>query len=166
MAVDARHRVPFRRRREGKTDYRARLALVKSKLPRAVVRMSLRNIQVQLIEFEMNGDKILVSSTTTELKKYGWSRAKCNVPSAYLTGYIAGKRALLKGIEKAVLDIGLRRPTNGNRSFAALKGMLDAGLDIPHGKDIFPSDERIRGEHIDSSEEFEKVMASIKEDFP
>ncbi len=41
MAMDARHRVSFRRRREGKTDYRARLALIKSNLPRAVVRRTL-----------------------------------------------------------------------------------------------------------------------------
>jgi len=33
--------------------------------------------------------------------------------------------------------------------YAALKGMADAGLEVPHDEDILPSDERINGEHID-----------------
>lgn len=165
MAMDARHNVPFRRRREGKTDFRARLALIKSNVPRAVVRRSLKNIQVQFIEFHMDGDRILTATNTVELKKFGWDRATCNVPGAYLIGYIAAKRALQKGIEHAVLDIGLRRATGGNRSFAALKGMLDAGLDIPHGEGIFPSEERIRGSHIGAEQEFDRAMSSIKEAF-
>ena len=165
MANNARYNVPFRRRREGKTDYRARLALIKSKVPRAVVRRSLKNVQVHLIDFQIKGDKIIASASSMELKKYGWSKATCNLPSAYMVGYIAGKRALEKGVESAVLDIGLRRPTRGNRSFAALKGMLDAGLDVPHGKGVIPSEERIRGAHMEAEQEFDKVMSSIKEAF-
>jgi len=165
MAKNARHRVPFRRRREGKTDYRARLALIKSQKPRAVVRRSLKNIIVQLVRFEMEGDKIITSATAVELKKHGWSKSTSNVPSAYMTGYIAGKRAIKAGVESAVLDIGLRRPTVGNRNFAALKGLLDSGLEIPHGDNIFPSEERIRGEHMNAGEEFDKVMTSIKKEY-
>ena len=165
MAMNARHNVPFRRRREGKTDFRARLALIKSKVPRAAVRRSLKNIQVQFIEFDMEGDKILAAANTVELKKFGWDRAACNVPGAYLIGYIAAKRALQNGVERAVLDIGLKRPTNGNRCFAALKGMVDAGLEIPHGEGIFPSEERIKGSHIGAEQDFDKVMSSIKEAF-
>lgn len=165
MSMNARHNVPFRRRREGKTDYRARLALLKSKIPRAVVRRSLKNIQVQLVEFHMEGDTILATASTLELKKFGWTRAACNTPAAYLIGYLAAKRAIQKGVENAVLDIGLRRPTAGNRSFAALKGMLDAGLEIPHGESIFPSEERIKGAHINAEQDFDKVMSSIKEAF-
>jgi large subunit ribosomal protein L18 len=89
MAKNARHSVPFRRRREGKTDFRARLALIKSNVPRAAVRRSLKNVQVQFIEFTMEGDKILASSTTAELKKFGWERAAGNVTGAYLVGYLA-----------------------------------------------------------------------------
>jgi large subunit ribosomal protein L18 len=165
MAKNARYSLPFRRRREGKTDFRARLALIKSQVPRAVVRRSLKAVQVQLISFNIKGDEIVASASSADLKKYGWERATCNVPSAYMVGYIAGKRALEKGIESAVLDIGLRRPTNGNRSFAALKGMVDAGLEIPHGEDIIPSEERIRGAHMEAEQDFDKVMSSIKEAF-
>ena len=50
--------------------------------------------------------------------------------------------------DSAVLDIGLNRATQGARVFAALKGAVDAGLDIPYGEEILPSDERIKGAHI------------------
>jgi len=165
MAMNARHSVPFRRRREGKTDYRARLSLLKSRLPRAVVRKSLKNIQVQFIEFEMKGDRVLTTASGRELKKFGWNGSCSDIPAAYLTGFLAGKRALKNGIEKAVLDIGIERPTKGNKLFAALKGMLDAGVDIPHGEEMLPNESRIRGAHINAEEEFEKAFNSLKEEF-
>lgn len=33
---------------------------------------------------------------------------------------------------RAFLDVGLTRTTTGNRIFAAMKGALDGGIDIPH----------------------------------
>ena len=165
MSMNARYRVPFRRRREGKTDYRARLALIKSNSPRVAVRRSLKNIQIQFIEYHRDGDRVLTMANGKELKEFGWTGSISNVPAAYLIGYLAGKKALQKNIPNAVLDIGLRRPTKGNKSFAALKGMLDAGVEIPHGDDIFPSEDRIHGEHINAHKEFEKAMTSLKEAF-
>jgi large subunit ribosomal protein L18 len=35
--------------------------------------------------------------------------------------------------------------------FAALKGMVDAGLEIPHGDQVLPDEDRINGAHIDDS---------------
>jgi len=32
--------------------------------------------------------------------------------------------------------------------FAALKGVVDAGMRIPHSEEILPDESRIRGEHI------------------
>ena len=58
------------------------------------------------------------------------------------------KAALAQGAEEAVLDIGLAASTPGNRVFSALKGMVDAGLDIPHGENILPDEDRINGSHI------------------
>lgn len=37
------------------------------------------------------------------------------------------------------LDLGLVRATKGNRVFAAMKGALDGGINIPHEAKIFPS---------------------------
>ena len=34
---------------------------------------------------------------------------------------------------RAFLDVGLTRTTTGNRVFAAMKGAVDGGIDIPHG---------------------------------
>ena len=73
MATGPRYRVPFRRRREGKTNYRTRRALVLSRVPRLVVRLSLKNAIVQIIESESIGDKVIVSAHSRELAKtYGW----------------------------------------------------------------------------------------------
>jgi large subunit ribosomal protein L18 len=160
MADGPRYRVPFRRRREGRTDYRQRQRLLRARIPRAVVRISLRNATVQLIDFDPTGDRVLATATSKELNKLGWTAANGNLPAAYLTGYLAGKRAAKNGVTEAVLDIGLKVPTKGASCFAAMKGMLDAGIAIPHGKEILPSEDRIKGRHI--NEGIEKMMQEVK----
>ncbi len=148
MATGPRYRVPFRRRREGRTDYRHRAALIKSGMPRAVVRKSNRHVRVQFVGFTDKGDVVLASAVSTELEKMGWTGSGKSTPGAYLTGLLAGKRAAEKGVEEAVLDIGLREPTKGAVVFAALKGILDAGIEIPHGEGVIPSDDRLTGKHM------------------
>lgn len=149
MRHGPRYRVPWRRRREGKTNYYRRLKLIKSGKPRMIVRRTLNYIMVQFGEARLEGDKMLAVAHSRELvKKYGWLGGTSNTPAAYLTGLLAGYRARLAGVEEAVLDIGLADPVPGSRVFAALKGALDAGLKIPHSEEILPTMERIRGEHI------------------
>ncbi len=143
-----RYRVPFKRRREGKTDYRARYKMLLSGKIRAVVRKSLRHIVVQFIKAEMGGDKTLFTTWSTELKKYGWKYGCGNLPAAYLTGYLAGLKALKAGINEAILDLGPQRSTRGNRLYAVLRGLLDAGVEVPYGEGILPDISRIKGEHI------------------
>ena len=70
----ARYVVPHKRRREGKTDYRKRLKLLKSKKPRLVVRKSLKHVRAQIIKYSPKGDETLVSATSEELKKFGINR--------------------------------------------------------------------------------------------
>ncbi len=168
MAHGPRYNVPFRRRREGRTNYRKRRALLKSRLPRAVVRRSLKYFTVQFIEFDPIGDRVLVSATSKELKKYGWTANCDTTPAAYLTGYLAGKRALSKGIDEAVLDIGLAHPHPGGRLFSALKGMLDAGVWVPSSEEVLPAAERIRGEHLGEKTPpmFAEVREKIAAEFP
>ncbi len=149
MAKDARYSVPYRRRREGKTNYRKRKALVISGKPRLVVRGTLKNMVVQIIAAKPHGDEVLTSAHTKELlKKYGWKATRGNLPAAYLTGFLCGLKAKAKGIKEAVLDTGLHSPTKGARIFAALKGVLDAGLAVPHGEEKLPDEKRIKGVHI------------------
>lgn len=152
--------VRFRRKREGKTDYKKRLKLLLSGKPRFVVRPSLKGIVAQISKAESAGDKIVIGVHSDALKKLGWKHSTGNIPSAYLTGFIAGKKAMEKGIKEAILDIGLKKPVKGGRIFACLKGASDAGLKIPFSDSILPSPERIKGEHI--SEEISKSFNEIK----
>ncbi|MGA8379337.1 MAG: 50S ribosomal protein L18, partial [Methanoregula sp.] len=136
MATGPRYFVAFRRRREGRTDYYQRTKLVVADAPRMVVRRSNRHIIVQLVIAEMDGDKTLVSANSAELEKYGYTGATANTPAAYLTGLLFAAKAKKAGQDRAILDIGLARATPGARVFAALKGAVDAGLEIPYGESI------------------------------
>lgn len=138
----------FRRRREGKTDYRKRLKLLLSQKPRVVMRKSSKHTAVQLIVPRKQGDTILSSASSCELSKFGYKGATGNTPATYLTGLLFGLRALKEGHKEGVLDTGLQTSSKGSKVYAALKGMVDAGMDIPHDPSIFPDDGRIRGEHI------------------
>jgi large subunit ribosomal protein L18 len=146
--MKANYRIQFRRRREGTTDYRQRLKLLKSGLPRVVVRSSLKNFSVQFISFDPKGDKVLASATSKELEQYGWGKPKSNTPSTYLTGFLAGKSAASKGIKEGILDIGLQTPSPGSKVFAAMRGVLDAGIKIPYQGGVIPKAERIEGKHL------------------
>lgn len=148
MAKRKQHILPFRRKLEGKTNYKKRLALLKSNKPRLVVRASLKNILAQIVNFNPDGDKIVVSAHTRELLKLGWKAPTGNIPSAYLVGCLIGKKALSKNIRQAVLDIGLRSSVKSSRCYAVLKGALDAGLEVPCSKEILPDNNRVAGKHI------------------
>lgn len=161
MATGPRYKVAFRRRREYRTDYYARKKLLRSGESRAVVRRSNKNVAVQFVDFDMDGDKVRAAATTRELRGMGWNYSCSSIPAAYLVGFLAGKRALKEGIEYAVLDIGMQNPKHGGVLFAALKGMTDAGLEIPHSEDVVPAEDRIKGKHIDGG--IEAAVNSIKQ---
>jgi large subunit ribosomal protein L18 len=74
---------------------------------------------------------------------------------------------LQKGMKEAVLDIGMQKSIKGCRLFAALKGVVDAGVEVPHSDDILPSEDRLTGKHIDAhlkngiTKNFEEVKNKI-----
>jgi large subunit ribosomal protein L18 len=158
--ISPTYRIHFRRRREGKTNYKKRLKLLLSEKPRLVYRKTLKYIIGQIINFDKKGDVTLVGITSKILKKYGWKFACDNTPATYLTGYLLGKMALSKGIKEAVLDIGLYTSTKGGRMYAFAKGAIDAGLNVPCDEEMFPSEDRIKGLHI--SEEVAKNFEEVK----
>ena len=94
-ATSVLYDVHFRRRRIGVTDYAKRLALLKSNKHRLVARKSNKMVYVQVIEYSADGDNTIASATSADLKEYGFS-GKCNTPSGFLTGLLAGKKAVLK----------------------------------------------------------------------
>ena len=165
MAHTSTYDVKFRRRLRGKTNYAKRLALVKSGLPRLVVRKSNKYVYAQLIEFKSEGDKVLASVNSRELEKFGWNASKKNVPAGYLTGLLVGLTAKKAKIGKAVLDIGMKRPVHGSVQFSLLKGAVDAGLEMNFDESAVPPKERIEGKHIGdfasklSSEDFNKIFS-------
>ncbi len=108
----------FARRRKGITNYRKRLALLKSGIPRAVVRFSNAKVSVQIIEFANEGDKVLAAASSNDVTGMGWKGSKTNVPVSYLSGMLAAKRAVKAGVSSAVLDIGRVTPTPGGRAFS------------------------------------------------
>ncbi len=146
--MKSRLTVPFRRKLGRVTNYRKRLAILKGNLMRAVVRTSIRNVIIQLVAFDQKGDKVMMHADSKELPKYGWHAGGGNIPAAYLTGYLFGLRAMKSNFDNAVLDIGLHVSSKGNRPYAALKGMTDAGISIPHGEGCLPDENRICGKHI------------------
>jgi len=139
----------FLRRIDKKTDYKQRLALLKSGIPRIVVRKSTSNIHVQIIKYERNGDRTVLEDVSSNLKKLGWKAHCSNIPAGYLIGYKVGKNALIIGIKEAVADIGLQNSTKENIIYAVLKGIKDSGIDINIG-DAVPDDAKIKGSHISS----------------
>jgi large subunit ribosomal protein L18 len=113
-----------------------------------VVRKTNRQILIQMVSAEMDGDRTLVTASSAELERYGYKGSTSATPAAYLTGMLFAVKALNADQERAVLDIGLHRATPGNRVFAALKGAVAAGLDVPHGEQVLPDDDRVKGAHI------------------
>lgn len=149
MSTGPRYRVKPRRQREGKTDYRKRLKLLKSRKIRMVVRKSIKNTQIQFIEYKETGDNIIATANSKELiDKYNWKYSTSTTPAAYLTGLLAGKKAKDKGIKECVLDTGRYPPVTGSKIFASLKGVIDIGINCPHNEEKLPKDDRIMGKHL------------------
>jgi len=161
MAHGSNYKVKYRRRREGKTNYYKRYVYVISNTIRFVPRITNEYVIINVAKFDPKGDVMLAVAHSIELvKKYGWKGDTNNTPAAYLTGYLAGLRALKAGVKNAVADIGLFVPTKGGRIFATIKGAIDAGLQIPVG-DIGDIEKRVKGVHI--SEYAKKLQAENPE---
>jgi len=131
---------------------------------RLVVRFSNTDITCQISSATTEGDRVLAAAYSHELPYFGIKVGLTNYAAAYATGLLVARRALKKlnlddkyiGVKEAdgqefivtplddgpnplyvLLDVGLARTTTGARVFAALKGAVDGGLEIPHNKKRF-----------------------------
>eukprot|EP00526_Cylindrotheca_closterium_P017788 CAMPEP_0113647110 /NCGR_PEP_ID=MMETSP0017_2-20120614/24919_1 /TAXON_ID=2856 /ORGANISM="Cylindrotheca closterium" /LENGTH=305 /DNA_ID=CAMNT_0000559111 /DNA_START=55 /DNA_END=972 /DNA_ORIENTATION=- /assembly_acc=CAM_ASM_000147 len=199
-AYFSRYQVKFRRRREGKTDYRQRKRLCaqdKSKYQspkyRLVVRFTNTKVICQIAYALVDGDRILCQASSTELPRYGLSVGLKNYAAAYCTGLLVARRLLQKvGLDdvyegntevdgevvsteydkktyyvdevdddkrpfRALLDVGCKATTTGNRIFGALKGAADGGLDVPHNEKRFPGYDR-DGKEYDADMHRERIF--------
>jgi large subunit ribosomal protein L5e len=136
-----RYQVQFRRRREGKTDYRARKRLIaqdknkyNSPKYRLVVRLSNKTITAQVAYAKIEGDYIMAAAYSSELKNYGFPIPVSNYPAAYATGLLVARRLLTKlnladkykGVEKVDgADYNVEELADGPRPFRCY---LDVGL--------------------------------------
>ncbi len=123
------------------------------------VNITNENTQVQILKPGMTGDKVVASAHSRYLLEKGWKGSRKSVPAAYLTGYLAGKKAIGKGASDAILYTGTKRYTQ--RMAAALKGVIDAGVQVPADKETFPSDDRINGEHLTVKNDISKMKSTI-----
>jgi len=150
-----------RRRRESRTDYKLRTSLLKSGIARIVIRRTNKYFIVQAVESNEAQDKVIATVTSKELLKNGWDVKMAgslkSIPAGYLTGMLLAKK-LGKG--KFIMDLGMARTEAGSRVFAVIKGLVDGGLDISANEKVFPSEERLNGEHLKS--EVKEMIAKVK----
>lgn len=140
-AYHSRFQTPFRRRREGKTDYYQRKRLVtqhkaKYNTPkyRLVVRFTNKDIIAQIVSSQITGDVVLTAAYSHELPRYGIEHGLTNWAAAYATGLLVARRALQKlgldetytGVEEVEGEFELTEAVeDGPRPF---KVFLDIGL--------------------------------------
>ncbi|MCL5101710.1 MAG: 50S ribosomal protein L18 [Candidatus Parvarchaeota archaeon] len=132
------------KRNNRETNYRKRLALLKSGLPRLVVRKTNSMITGQIIEYGENGDKTTASVYSKDLSKYGWALGVKNIPAAYLTGFLLAKKAKSK---EAILDKGNRTLKKDSFIYYFVKGAQDGGINT-HAGELPISEDRLYGLHI------------------
>ncbi|KAJ7944003.1 60S ribosomal protein L5 [Quillaja saponaria] len=174
-----RYQVKFKRRREGKTDYRARIRLInqdknKYNTPkyRFVVRFTNKDIVAQITSASISGDLILAAAYAHELPRYGLEVGLTNYAAAYCTGLLLARRVLktlemddeYEGNVEATGEDFSVEPAETRRPFRAL---LDVGLlrtttgnrvfgalkgALDGGLDIPHSDKRFAGFSKDSKQ--------------
>ena len=123
------------------------------------VHITNENTLVQVLKPGMTGDTVVSSAHSRYLLGKGWKGSRKSVSAAYLTGYLAGKKALGKGATDAILYTGTKRYTQ--RMAAALKGVIDAGVQVPANEETFPSNERINGEHLTVKNDILQMKSTI-----
>jgi large subunit ribosomal protein L5e len=136
----SRLQVKYRRRREGKTNYRKRRLLVaqdknKYNTPkhRLCVRTSNKDITAQIIIAKIQGDVVLAAAYSHELPIHGAVCGLTNFAAAYATGLLLARRMLTKlgladkyvGVEEATGEDYNVEPEEGRRPF---KAYMDTGL--------------------------------------
>ncbi len=155
-------KIQKKRRRENKTDYKQRLGLLKSEKPRVVIRMTNKYAIVQLVESDEARDKVITGISSKDLINNGWDKKFAgslkSIPACYLTGLLMAKKIRDKDV---ILDIGMARNSAGGRIYALTKGLVDGGVKLNADEKVFPSKERIKGEHL--KEDIKKIISKILE---
>jgi large subunit ribosomal protein L18 len=134
-----------KRRKESRTDYKARLHLLSSGKPRVVFRKTNRYLIGQIVVSDIAQDRVLYNTSTKDLISYGWPEKLAgslkSLPAAYLLGCLLAHKS--KEVKEGILDIGLIRHVPKSRIYAFVKGLKDSGFEIPCGEESLPGDDQI-----------------------
>ena len=136
----------LKRIRTHKTNYRKRQALLVSKQDFVTIKITNQNVIAQVLKPEIRGDIVRVSTHSRELRRYGWKGSLNSLPACFLVGLVLGRKALEKGVDKAILYIGNKPFTS--RIAACMKGIVQAGINIPISSESYPTEHRLNGQHI------------------
>ena len=157
-------RISKRRRTEGKTDYAKRIKLLKSETPRVIFRKTNKYIISEYVTSRAAQDKIEIGITSKKLMEFGWPKdfegSLKSVPASYLTGLLIGKEIVKNKLKTPIVDFGMTRVISGNKAFAFVKGLVDAGVKINGAEKNFPDEERISGKNM--KKDFSKYFKEIK----
>jgi len=131
---------------------------------RLVVRISGTTVTCQMVKAYVKGDRTIASACSSELRNYNITYGLKNFSACYLTGFLLGCRVMRQsklhkiykgntqdvGVAhlemtldgqpatfRAILDMGLKASTKGGKVYAALKGVTDAGVFVPHSVNNF-----------------------------
>ena len=158
-------KVNKRRRREAKTDYAKRIKLLKSNSPRIVFRKTNRYLIAQYIVSKEAKDSVKVGANTKELLKFGWpkefSGSLKSISASYLLGLLATKKIKEKKLDKAVIDFGMIKMIHKTKTYAFIKGLNDAGLEINCKEEFYPDESRLKGEHLKNKIPFEEIKSKL-----
>ncbi len=158
--MDKIRRTLKRRRKEGKTDYRSRIEILKAGVPRLAVRKTNKYLIAEIIESDSAQDRIILGASSKELLKEGWPKEKAgslkSKPASYLTGLILAKKSEKK--IKCILDIGLQRNSARGRIYSLLKGVIDGGIEVAHSEKALPGEEEIV-----QNKELREIFNKLKE---
>ena len=111
MAYGKNQRLRFKRRRNGETDYRRRMKMLRGGVARAVVRVTNTQTICQLVNYETTGDTTQVSiDGSTLVEKHGWpiDASRKSIPASYVAGYAMAKAAISAGTMKQFSILVLR----------------------------------------------------------
>lgn len=158
-------KIQKRRRRENKTDYLKRIKLLKSDKPRIVFRKTNRYILSQYVTSHEAQDRVVFSVNSKDLIKYGWPKDKegslKSLTASYMTGYLTGKEIHKRKAETPIIDFGMIKVMHKTKTFAFIKGLIDAGVKINCDKKDFPNEDRIKGEHLNAKISFNEIKSKI-----
>ncbi|NCN98844.1 50S ribosomal protein L18 [Candidatus Pacearchaeota archaeon CG10_big_fil_rev_8_21_14_0_10_35_219] len=147
-----------RRRKEGKTDYKARMGFLKSGKARLVIRKTNKHVIVQLVESDVAKDKVIKSVSSKKLISLGWPKENVgslkSIGACYLTGLVFAKEV---GNKEAIADFGLHRSAHSGRLYAVLKGAIEGGMKIKCNEKFLPNESR-----INANEKIKKAIEKVK----